>query len=239
MIYIPSYKRPTDCLTARVFKSAVICCHEFEAEEYRKNNTNKILVMPDSICGQGMAKIRNWIVDHAEEEYIVLMDDDIASMGYYEGKQRYEYSDEEWQAFIVNAFVMCEEAGTVLWGVNLLEDKKAYREYSPFSFLSIVLGPCMGIILRGNNIRFDEELGLKEDYDYALQVLNKHRRILRFNKVHYRGKHIKGSGGCIAYRTSEKEEQQRKRFQEKWGSRIVKFKQGDINPIIQVPINGI
>lgn len=239
MIYIPSYKRASDCLTARVFKSAVICCHESEVELYRKNNENELMVLPDDIGGAGMGKIRNYILNHAKEEYIVMMDDDIISMGYYEAKQRYEYSEKQWLEFIVNAFVMAEELGTKLWGVNLLEDKKAYREYTPFSFTSVLLGPCMGIVRADNPLRFDESLGLKEDYDYSLQVLVKYRRLLRFNKVHYRSKHITNSGGCVSYRTSEKEEQQRKRFTEKWGSRIVKFKPGDINPIIKVPIPGI
>lgn len=239
MIYIPSYKRANDCLTARVFKKATICCHEFEAEEYRQNNENRVLAIPDDLQGRGMGIIRNWILDNSDEDYIVMMDDDIISVGYYENKTRYEYTEQEWDDFIVNAFVMCEEAGAKMWGVNLLEDKKAYREYSPLSFISPILGPCMGIVKSGNPLRFDEELGLKEDYDYSLQMLNRFRRILRFNKVHYRGKHIRGAGGCISYRTSEKEELQKKRFTEKWGTKIIKFKPGDINPVITVPIKGI
>lgn len=234
MIYIPSYKRASDCKTAKLFSKATICCHKFEAEEYERYNDNKLMVMPDDISGKGMAVIRNYILDHAKENRFVMMDDDILGFGYHEKAEKNEYTESKFYSFIVNAFVMMEEMGTVLWGVNLLEDKQAYREFAPIGLSNVVLGPCLGI--KKCDIRFDEELGLKEDYDYSIQVLNRYRKILKFNKVYYRTKHIQGKGGCVAYRTSDKEIEQRGKFQKKWGSRIVKFKKGDINPVIIIPI---
>lgn len=86
---------------------------------------------------------------------------------------------------------------------------------------------------------------LKEDYDYSLQILNKYRKILRFNKYHYVCGHIKVKGGCASYRTSDKELEQAQKFQAKWGSRIVKIQRltqggnASINPVVNIPINGI
>lgn len=237
-IYIPSYKRPDTCTTAKNLSEAVICCHEFEAEEYRVFNKNDIMVLPDNIGGKGMGIIRNYILDHTTEKELVMMDDDIQSIGFWEDNERTILVEDEVYEFIRQAFRMTKELGTVLWGLNMLEDKKAYREFTPFSFSQVVLAPVYGII-KSEKVRFDESLGLKEDYDYSLQVLMKYRKILRFNKYHYVAGHLDMKGGCSTYRSSEKEIQQMQMFREKWGDKIVKFKDKDTNPIVHPPIKGI
>ena len=242
-IAIPSYKRPDRCKTAKLLSKAVIYVHEFEVEEYKKFNDNKIVVIPDDLQKKGMAVIRNFILDKAEHDNVLMVDDDLNKFGYYENCEQFRMKEGEIYAFIEMAFRMCKEAGTVLWGVNLQSDKKFYRDYSPISLNSVILGPFMGIIR--TELRFDNDLGLKEDYDYSLMVLNRYRRILRLNKYHYMSDHIKKGGGCATYRTSEAEEKQAEAFQKKWGNKIVKIKrrtQGgnkSINPVVTVPINGI
>ena len=242
-IAIPSYKRADTCKTAKILSRGIIYVHEFEVEEYKKHNDNEIVAIPDDLQKKGMAVIRNFILNNAKSDNILMVDDDLNSFGYHENMEYMKMKEEEIYAFIEMAFNMCKEANTVLWGVNLLSDRKFYRECSPFSLSSVILGPFMGIIR--TELRFDEDLGLKEDYDYSLMVLNKYRRILRMNKYHYFSDHIKKKGGCATYRTSDIEVKQGEAFQKKWGRRIVKIKrmtQGgivSINPVVLVPINGI
>ena len=242
-IAIPSYKRPTNCKTAKMLTRAVIYVHEFEVEEYKKNYKNKIVAIPDDLQKKGMATIRNFILDNAESDHILMIDDDLNGFGYHESDEYMKMKEKEIYAFIEMGFRMCEGMETVLWGVNLTQDRKFYRESSPLSLSAVILGPFMGIIR--TELRFDERLGLKEDYDYSLMVLNKYRRILRMNKYHYISDHIKVVGGCATYRTAEIEEKPAEALQRKWGRRIVKIKrvaQGgnmSINPVVLVPINGI
>ena len=210
--------------------------NESQVEEYKRHNENVIMSMPDD-RGGNMASVRNYILENLDCD-IVMMDDDINYIGYYEKGEMKVLLEEETYKFFENNFRMVRELGTVLWGLNLLVDKIAYREYSPFSLSSVVLGPCLGII-KECDIKFDEKLGLKEDYDFSLQVLKRHRKLLRFNKYFYCAKHIGMSGGCASYRTKDKEIQQKKEFVKKWGNNIVQFKGDDINPIIHVPIKGI
>lgn len=243
-IAIPSYKRPDDCITAKNFKQGIIFCHKFEVAEYKKHNKNKIIAIPDELAGKGMAVIRNFILDNIKTEKVVLLDDDIKQFGYYENLEMFLMTENEVYNLFENNFIMCEEAKTKLWGVNLQSDKKFYREYSPLSLSSVILGPCMGII-KDKDIRFDDRLGLKEDYDYSIQILRKFRKILRFNKYHYVSAHIKKKGGCASYRTMKKEEEQAVLFQKKWGRNIVTIQrktQGgnlSINPVVRIPIRGI
>jgi hypothetical protein len=235
-IVVPSYKRSSICQTPHYLSRSIILVNKSEEEAYKKEFNNEILVMPDE-KGGNMARVRNFVLDSFDDD-IVMVDDDVKYFGFWENNRHYDMGEEEVYSFFKDNFRMARELGTVLWGVNLLEDKKAYREYSPFSLKSIVLGPCLGIA-KENVIRFDEELGFKEDYDFSLQVLNKYRKILRFNKYHYLCKHIKMKGGCPSYRTRDIEREQARKFRNKWGGKIVKIKKNDINPVIIVPINGI
>lgn len=244
MIVIPSYKRAEECITADYLSEATIAVHEFEADEYREYNENPILTMPDELQKQGMSTIRNWILDHTDPGEVLMVDDDIKYIGGFDQGEQLKLSEGEVYHLISEGFRMAKELGTVLWGLNLQSDREFYREYTPFSFSQVVLGPWMGII-KDPGIRFDERLGLKEDYDYSLQVLNKYRKILRFNKYHYKAEHIEDEGGAATYRTLKEEQEQAELFQRKWGSGIVKINretQGgnmSINPIVNPPISGI
>lgn len=133
--------------------------------------------------------------------------------------------------------------------MNLLPDKGAYREYTPFALKSVILGPFQAF--NDLDLRYDERLPLKEDYDLSLSVLNKYRMTLRFNAYFYSCKQHTNPGGCASYRTIKREQSQFDLLQKKWGSKIVRRDGGnssvnrtkkaayDINPIIKVPIGGV
>ena len=157
-IAIPSYGRSAKCISAKMFSKAVIFCHHFEVKEYEKYNKNDIVGIPDELKGKGMAVIRNYILDKLKDYEILMLDDDIKKVGYYDNCEMKEMNEEEFYYFAENAFRMTRELGTKLWGLNLQTDKKFYREYSPLSFSSVVLAPCFGII-KDEEIRFDEKLG--------------------------------------------------------------------------------
>lgn len=239
-IITPSYKRADNVKARAVFGDRlIIACHEFEADEYRKwNPDNKIMVIPDSERGN-MAKVRNFMLSNSPTKYLVMVDDDVIELGYHQGMAQKEFNNiDEIMSFLLNGFVMAEELGTCLWGVNLQSDPKFYREYSPFSLLSPVLGPLSCHII--GDLRYDERLGLNEDYDYALQVLRLHHKILRFNKYYYQAGHLTEKGGCGAYRTLDKEKQQSKIMIKKWGNKVVKYNfDKSTNPRLLVPLKGI
>ena len=71
---------------------------------------------------------------------------------------------------------------------------------------SVILGPFQAF--NNLDLRYDENLPLKEDYDLSLQVLNKYRKTLRFNAYHYIAKQHTNLGGCADYRTREREKEQ-------------------------------
>ena len=243
-IVIPSYRRPDNCLTAKLLRRAVIAVHKNEIEEYRKHNQNEILEMPDELAEKGMAVIRNWILDNAGDEEILMIDDDIKYFLYFERSERKKMDEEMIYELAENGFRMARECGTKLWGINVAPDKIFYKECSPFALTSPVCGTFFGAI-RDPEIRFDERLGLKEDYDYSIQILKKYRKIWRFNKYFYQAEHINSTGGCSGYRSFDREKEQAELLQKKWGKKIVRINRKgqhghiSINPIVKVPIKGI
>lgn len=241
-IISPSYKRAGNVKAIDVFhESLVLAIHEFEEDEYRKAYpNNEFLIMPDDIGGN-MAKVRNFIRDNCGTRYLVMIDDDVQEVGYHEELKQIPIGLIAIMEFLESGFRVAEELGTILWGINLQSDPQFYREYSPFSFLSPVLGPfSCHIVDDVENVRYDERLGLNEDYDYALQVLHKFHKVFRNNKYYYIAGHLTEQGGCGAYRILDEEKRQSEIMLKKWGSKVVSYDfERTTNPRIRVPLKGI
>jgi hypothetical protein len=138
--------------------------------------------------------------------------------------------------------ILCNEFGFKFWGLNCVQDKGAYREHTPFGTLQYIGGPFQAHLK--NEIRYDLELPLKEDYDITLQHIKKNGGCLRVNFANYDVKQAEQAGGCATYRNVQKETEQFELLQKKWGSKIIVKDQKskrkfDFNPILRVPIKGV
>lgn len=257
-INTPSYKRyKVETLEYLSTTKIWVCESEYQAyldqnKEYRDN----IIKVPLGIQGN-VSRIRNYILDQefeAGNDVVVIVDDDLKGIYEHtiEGKFGYNprlIKEEELLLLIQKYALICDEMGFKLFGVNLNEDKLNHKHFLPISTKSVVLGPFTCHL--NNPIRYDEKLPLKEDYDLALQHLNKYRGILRINKFYYIAKQSKQSGGCATYRNFTTEKNQLMLLQKKWGQDIIKVDRSrkaqskkqknniDYNPIIQVKIKGV
>lgn len=241
IVYLsPSFKRPDTAITQEYLPFCKYVVAEFEADRYKANG-HDCWVVPNSAQGS-VARIRNYILDNAGTDRIVMLDDDLSKIARWEKQTQIDLEADEVQEFCEMGFDLAEQLDVRYWGMNLLPDKGAYREYTPFAFKSCILGPFQAF--NKLDLRYDEALPLKEDYDLSLQVLNKYRKTLRFNAYHYVVKQHTNPGGCADYRTMEREREQLQLLQMKWGTEIVREDKGskqsfDINPIIKVPIGGV
>ncbi len=239
-VYIPSWKRARSMTTKRFMPWAVPVVDEKEADEYREIWGEPIMAIPSEVNGN-IARVRNYILDNAGCDRVLMCDDDYVEIGYFEAGKEHTLRDGQLQAFISNGFNMAEEMGVGLWGLQPQKDPKFYREYSPFSLLSIILAPWHGVIR--SELRYDERLPLKDDYDFFIQSCRKFHKCLRFNKYWYLVGHIDQPGGCSAYRNFKREISQNQKLQKKWGRRIVRFhttrRKASLNPVIKIPYRGI
>ena len=247
IILSPSWRRADICSSHKYIKDLHYVVCDSQASDYEKNNL-PVIRCPDSAQGN-VARVRNWILDYAKEEDLLIVDDDIKSMARYEGNKLVKMSSDEVKDFIEYGFEIAKEFDVKMWGVNIIGDKGSYREYTPFSLKSVILGPFGGFL--NCDIRYDEKLPLKEDYDFCLQIFNKYRKALRINFVHYNCEQHTNLGGCAEYRTVKAEQDQFEALRKKWGRDIVRKDDNnrnterkrqvsyDINPIIKVPIGGV
>ena len=244
-ILSPSYRRADSATTQDYLPACTYVVARSEKKAYVSAG-RRVIAVPDAVQGN-VCRVRNYILDNFNP--VLILDDDIRRFGRWNCQENLKLDTNEAMQFIEHAFNLARQLKARMWGMNLLPDKGAYREYTPFAFRSVVLGPVQGFI--NMDLRYDEALSLKEDYDLSLQVLNKYRRTLRFNMYHYVcGQHT-NVGGCAVYRTMARERKQFLQLQKKWGSDIVRIDtQGgqvnqkkstnwDINPVVRVPIQGV
>lgn len=257
-INCPSYKRPK----VKTLEYLPFCKVWVDNKEYNdyieanKEFEENIISCPDGVQGN-LCRIRNYILDKEFEngaDVVLIIDDDMSGIYHFEGNREYCYNKilvepNEFYDFIEKYSVMCDELGFKFWGLNCNQDALSYRQYSPFSTVSYVGGPFQCFLK--NDLRYDERLPLKEDYDMTLQQCNKYRGCLRLNKFFYSCKQSKQAGGCATYRNYDREIEQLELLQRKWGKNIVKIdsvknsnqkkesKKFDYNPIIKIPIKGI
>lgn len=261
VVVCPSYKRyKVETLVYIPFCKVYVAPEEYESYiDHNPRHEENIVKCPEGIQGN-VSRVRNYILDTEFEngaDIVCIVDDDLKAIEHFEMSEDGSYAYEKVKVkqndlldFIYRYSLLCEEWGFKMWGVNINSDTMSYRQYTPFSTNSVVLGP-FGVFLKGMKCRYDETLPLKEDYDMFIQNCNEYRGVLRLNKYHYVCRQSEQKGGCAMYRSMEREKEQFEKLRNKWGSDIVKLDKSnkgrskkkkkyiDYNPIIKIPIRGI
>lgn len=251
-IVIPSYKRWDYLAGYDYFNSAKYIIPESQYKKYIEGRDKKrFVVIPDSEDGN-IAKKRNWILKNISRP-LIMIDDDVKRLTMCEGgeyfrqhgraKQMIPLTPSEAVNIMIQAANLAHEWGCPIFGFNLNTDGRNYQQYKPFSLTQPILGPCSGHL--DHDLLYDEKMDLKEDYDISIQALNKFRKILRLNKYAVDAAHKENKGGCVSYRTMEREAAACKAIEKKWGTNIIHYntKKGKyiayLNGIVHIPINGV
>jgi len=224
-VIIPSYKRSHDLKGKDYFYMAKYCVPESQKKEYIDVlGKERVITLPDNEDGN-IVKKRNWILNNVGFP-LIMIDDDVREIYFFESKNNKPIKNainrEDLIDFFGKSFELCEEFGCKLWGINQNTDPIAYKQYSPFNLSKIILGPFQGHLK--HDLKFDEKVGTKDDYDMALQQLNKYKKVLRLNKFSYECEHGDNKGGIVAYRTKDKEIEYCKNIMLKWGKKIIQYK---------------
>ncbi len=196
-VAIASYKRPDKVDTLSVVPFAYVWVPESQGAAYRRNYGDRVVTIPDAEDGNTSRK-RNAILNRSPSEWTVILDDDITLIGYWQG-DHHKMTPLEIEDLFWRMFMLSEELGVTLWGVNQNHDELIYHTYWPFNLIAPVLGPLSGHLRP--SLRYDESVPAKEDYDFWLQTIRKHHRTLRANKYHYYHDSGKRAGGFVSMRS--------------------------------------
>ncbi len=247
--FSPSYRRGhLLSITQKNYPFVKIVCMESEAQQYRQNG-NDVITCPDNQQGN-VCRVLNWILDTFLHQYdcIVILDDDVSSVGYWkpnivDNQQKHKYLPDELEEFCEMNAIMCKDAGKFFWGLNCKVSRGFYREYLPFGFLQFIGGPFRAH-MAGDELRYDESLYLKEDYDMTLQQIHKNKGVFRVNYAFYIAKQSKQVGGCATHRNLEVEKAKLALLQKKWGTSVISIdtkskRSFDYNPLMNIPFRGV
>lgn len=212
-ICIRSYKRAGIVKTIHIFPSAAIWVPESQGDDYRKYYDN-VVTIPDKEDGTTSKKF-NAILNRTPSDYTLILDDDIPMIGMWNGGEGIILTPEQALYMVWQGFVLAEDLGVELWGINQGYDPMWYRTYTPFSLLAPVLGPFNAHIRP--TLRYDDSCNAKEDYDFWFQNIQKIRKTLRLNMYHYKHDIANMPGGLHSIRTNAYEDAAEKRMKEKWG----------------------
>lgn len=218
-IAIRSYKRDGRVTTLDVFPRGWLWVSESQADEYAAHYGDRIITVPDELDGNPGRK-NNAVLDQSPCPWTLLLDDDITAIGRFEAGSSSCLSVPEAEWMVCHGFELAAALGVEMWGINQKADPLLYDAYEPFNLLGPVLGPFHGHL--EPTLRYDETTLAKEDYDFWLQNLRRHRKTLRLNRYYYRHAHGRKAGGVVSFRTLEYEKAGVARMREKWGDRIYK-----------------
>jgi glycosyltransferase involved in cell wall biosynthesis len=154
---------------------------------------------------RGITPTRNWILENAEDDWVVFVDDDVKAAGYIQllernGKHRRIGDELFWVDEFVRYFDVCEQLGYKIWGLKTESARRAVYPYKPILLQSYVTASCMGIVNDGEYM-FDEDFVVKEDYELCLRHIRDKGGILAVRYLYWENDHWGKAGGCRDYRT--------------------------------------
>lgn len=193
--------------------------------KYNPQHKDKFVVVPDGVQNHGKSKCMNWMLDNLWDEdtdAIVMMDDDWTCLkAHVIGDKDRVIPEEEFYELVEIYTQLAKDFKVGLWSFNLNSDPMTYDCFKPFRFHSYLDGQFTCWV-EPNELRYDEELTIKEDVDFFLQNIAKYHKALRVDKYYPVCKGFTNKGGCQDFRSAEEEKRQFNMMQKKWGSHIVR-----------------
>ena len=210
LVAIPSKGRVGMVKTLNVLPSGVVYVPMTEQKEYCTVYPDAVIVgVPEEV--RGITNTRNWILDNTDERYVVFIDDDVTSVGYWiigvEKKRKHMVQNseamllQEW----LKLFHLTEDLGYHLWGAETTGDYRALHPHKPFVWHTYVTASCMGLV--NDDVRFDSNYPVKEDYELSLRCIKNDGGIVGARYLFWKNDHWVIPGGCADYRTQEMEDE--------------------------------
>ena len=225
----PSYKRSKGCLVLKFLSRIKIYVTPEERELYCKYNQgceDRIVAVPKGIQGNGKSRCMNWMLDNLWDEdtdAIIMIDDDVSGiMKHIKNGKDESITEEEFYELVENWVRLAKEWECGIFALSPNSDPLVYDEFAPFRLHAYMDGQVTGWCIK-NELRYDEELTIKEDVDFALKNWQKYHKCLRIEKYYPKSKSFgDNEGGCNVFRSSAEEKRQFKIMQKKWGSDIIR-----------------
>jgi len=210
-VYVISANRYNDLpFDAKQKEDYIFCVKNGQSNLYKQNGCKHVYDTGN------LMNSRNFALDHAfkQNKICVQLSDDIKKVklnkSFYQSK---EIQLDNAIKDIVNKFNKIQ--GVYLMGVPPTDN------YFFATKLVVENKFCIGdmLFVKPNELRFDTQLTLKEDYDYTLQHIQK-AKVLRYQKYLFTFKHYSNKGGAVDIRNGQEEQKNIMILKSKWGDKV-------------------
>jgi len=234
-LVIPSRKRTANMKhITHMFPEAIIYVAESEYDDYKKVvGDNEIMTHPDS---DNFCEILNYLLDNRKEQSIAIFDDDIKHLQVLVGRKTRKITDPaSLRAVIENGVMMLQDSDKPMMSYAISPNPMEFQAGNPIK-LGFAL-PAGAWIINGRKYRFDENIIVRDDIDFALQVLLDDRFAICDTRYCWIcGEYQKEDGGLQCVRTSEAEEHDKKYLYNKWGREILFLDKAQANGTLGVKV---
>lgn len=177
-------------------------------------SAEQLVVHPRDISGIG--PVRQWCLDHFDEEFLVIVDDDTHSLYSLIGHRSRNVSTPEFARAVIEQTAICaRDAGAPIWGYSQVgDDIRKVRPMKPFTTCSWA-GSVIGFV--GRQVSYDTNLRLRADIDLFLQALMEQRFVWIDNRFCFQHHRFDMQGGLAADRSQSRNDSEITYLKKKWG----------------------
>lgn len=207
-IVIPSHKRHDRVMCKKLVLNPIICVEESQEEIYRRYNPDcEIVTHPDEI--KGLIPKRNWMAKYFGD--VFMLDDDVTVLKrlFVERGENCALRDpQQITGIIHDLYDMACVLDISLFGFGNKTTPMMYDEFSWYSLSNTITGCSYGVRNgQSEDVWWNEELKLKEDFWISCWMKYKERRILTDQRYSFTQKGTFASSGGLASIRNQAEEQ--------------------------------
>ena len=203
LIYIHTAGRPDKQITLKSFLASLVKRTRLVVQDAEKDHYLKlpnVVVLPGDI--DRLSPTRQWILENAESDKFVMMDDDLtfAHRGPYTGTKLYKANTENVETMFTELEYLLENYIHV--GISAREgNNRVQSNLKENTRMMRLLGYNKPEVLK-TGARFDR-IDTKQDFDMTLQLLRKgHKNAVLYSFTHNQPG-SNNTGGCSVYRDPE------------------------------------
>lgn len=212
-VYVPSYGRYMQIMTYKLLNNCTYVVRVSEEEHYRKAGIENLMVVPDEEINS-LGKVRQYIIEHAKEDIVVQIDDDIKEFVYNNKNSQVRLTKDEVDVELERfAQIISDlEIGVSATSMRAIP----YNYQGEFQFVGLI-GVVVIFNKRALKAKYDTNIITKVDVDMELQELL-HNRIVLIPKYFAVNSLVdKNAGGTNDSKTLRKIQSIVEYMKNKWG----------------------
>lgn len=224
-VVIPSRRRAGRISKAmRMLPDAVVTVDEREEEEYRRLWGDRVVPHPPL---DGIAAIRQWILDNFDDEVLVMCDDDldcVQPLPTLPGGRRTSriVDPRDVMQILDNASSIAQEIRAPMFGFSRSSNPTNYHPHQIFGFTTFIQG-IVGFV--GRPVRYDLKLKMSfEDLDIVMSALLKGRFVFVDLRFAWQFVMTRNTGGLSEVRDLAQINAESDYVKRKWGKFLVPSK---------------